>query len=131
MLDLGFEPQISAILGHMRHDRQSLLFSATWPAEVQTKVLSFLSDQGRPFLPLRWPAEVQTLAGRLIAPSHIVVEVISPAYLAISPPCLPHILPLPHISPYLPHISPYLPRRSAEHSPPPAAPLCPSSSCWQ
>ncbi|EOD26199.1 hypothetical protein EMIHUDRAFT_418728 [Emiliania huxleyi CCMP1516] len=47
---LGFEPQISAILGHMRHDRQSLLFSATWPAEVQTKVLSFLSDQGRPFL---------------------------------------------------------------------------------
>jgi len=51
MLDLGFEPQISAILGHMRHDRQSLLFSATWPAEVQT------------------------LAGRLIAPSHVIVEV--------------------------------------------------------
>ncbi|EOD31868.1 hypothetical protein EMIHUDRAFT_456181 [Emiliania huxleyi CCMP1516] len=50
-LDLGFEPQISAILGHMRHDRQSLLFSATWPAEVQT------------------------LAGRLIAPSHVIVEV--------------------------------------------------------
>jgi ATP-dependent RNA helicase DDX5/DBP2 len=35
MLDLGFEPQIRAVLVQMRVDRQSLLFSATWPVEVQ------------------------------------------------------------------------------------------------
>ena len=35
MLDLGFEPQLRAITKHMRTDRQTLMFSATWPAEVQ------------------------------------------------------------------------------------------------
>ncbi len=35
MLDLGFEPQIRSLLHQMRADRQTLLFSATWPAEVQ------------------------------------------------------------------------------------------------
>ena len=35
MLDLGFEPQLRAITRHMRADRQTLMFSATWPAEVQ------------------------------------------------------------------------------------------------
>ena len=35
MLDMGFEPQLRAITAHMRTDRQTLMFSATWPAEVQ------------------------------------------------------------------------------------------------
>ena len=35
MLDLGFEPQIRQLLHQMRADRQTLLFSATWPVEVQ------------------------------------------------------------------------------------------------
>ena len=35
MLDLGFEPQLRAITKHMRSDRQTLMFSATWPAEVR------------------------------------------------------------------------------------------------
>ena len=35
MLDLGFEPQIRALLRQTRAERQTLLFSATWPAEVQ------------------------------------------------------------------------------------------------
>ena len=35
MLDMGFEQQLAAILAHMRADRQTLMFSATWPAEVQ------------------------------------------------------------------------------------------------
>ena len=29
-----FEPQLRAITKHMRTDRQTLMFSATWPAEV-------------------------------------------------------------------------------------------------
>ncbi|KAA6375072.1 MAG: putative ATP-dependent RNA helicase dbp2 [Streblomastix strix] len=35
MLDFGFEPQIRAILTQIRPDRQTLLFSATWPRNVQ------------------------------------------------------------------------------------------------
>jgi superfamily II DNA/RNA helicase len=36
MLDLGFEPQLRAIMKEMRADRQTLMFSATWPVEVQS-----------------------------------------------------------------------------------------------
>ena len=35
MLDMGFEPQIRKIVGQIRPDRQTLMFSATWPKEVQ------------------------------------------------------------------------------------------------
>ena len=31
MLDMGFEPQIRTILSQIRPDRQTLLWSATWP----------------------------------------------------------------------------------------------------
>ena len=51
MLDLGFEPQIRSLLLQMRVDRQTLLFSATWPAEVQS------------------------LASRVLLPDAITVEV--------------------------------------------------------
>jgi ATP-dependent RNA helicase RhlE len=34
MLDMGFEPQIKRILQHMPTERQTLLFSATMPAEI-------------------------------------------------------------------------------------------------
>ena len=42
MLDLGFEPHIRAIAGTTRADRQTLMFSATWPTTVRcaTHVLS-------------------------------------------------------------------------------------------
>jgi len=36
MLDMGFEPQIRKITSQIRPDRQTLLWSATWPAEVKT-----------------------------------------------------------------------------------------------
>ena len=51
MLDLGFEPQLRALIGQMRADRQTLLFSATWPAEVQA------------------------LAGKMLLPGFVTVEV--------------------------------------------------------
>jgi ATP-dependent RNA helicase DDX5/DBP2 len=44
MLDMGFEPQIRAIVGHIRKDRQTLMWSATWPTEVQTLAREFLIE---------------------------------------------------------------------------------------
>eukprot|EP01071_Lankesteria_metandrocarpae_P013355 Lankesteria_metandrocarpae@DN7093_c0_g1_i1.p1 len=35
MLDMGFEPQIRRIVSQIRPDRQTLMWSATWPKEVQ------------------------------------------------------------------------------------------------
>ena len=35
LLDMGFEPQLSSILSQVRPDRQILMWSATWPKEVQ------------------------------------------------------------------------------------------------
>jgi len=42
MLDMGFEPQIRSIVGQIRPDRQTLLWSATWPKEVQALARDFL-----------------------------------------------------------------------------------------
>lgn len=35
MLDMGFEPQIRAIMAHAPRERQTALFSATWPESVK------------------------------------------------------------------------------------------------
>jgi len=44
MLDMGFEPQIRKILDQIRPDRQTLMWSATWPKEVRRLAEEFLSD---------------------------------------------------------------------------------------
>jgi len=44
MLDMGFEPQIRKILEQIRPDRQTLMWSATWPKEVQRLAKDFLVD---------------------------------------------------------------------------------------
>lgn len=44
MLDMGFEPQIKKILEQIRPDRQTLMFSATWPKEVQKLAQEYLKD---------------------------------------------------------------------------------------
>ena len=44
MLDMGFEPQIRKILGQIRKDRQTLMFSATWPKEIQKLAGDFMTD---------------------------------------------------------------------------------------
>merc|ERR1719235_753828 len=36
MLDMGFEPQIRKIVSQIRPDRQTLMWSATWPKEVKS-----------------------------------------------------------------------------------------------
>jgi ATP-dependent RNA helicase DDX5/DBP2 len=43
MLDMGFEPQIRSILNHVPTEgRQTMLFSATWPREIQALAHDFL-----------------------------------------------------------------------------------------
>eukprot|EP01062_Namystynia_karyoxenos_P020251 TRINITY_DN1767_c3_g1_i1.p1 TRINITY_DN1767_c3_g1~~TRINITY_DN1767_c3_g1_i1.p1 ORF type:complete len:593 (+),score=211.22 TRINITY_DN1767_c3_g1_i1:103-1881(+) len=44
MLDMGFEPQIRSIMSQVRPDRQTLMFSATWPKEVRSLAQDFLVD---------------------------------------------------------------------------------------
>ncbi|EJD06476.1 DEAD-domain-containing protein [Fomitiporia mediterranea MF3/22] len=44
MLDMGFEPQIRKIVSQIRPDRQTLMFSATWPKDVQKLANDFLTD---------------------------------------------------------------------------------------
>lgn len=45
MLDMGFEDQIRKILSQIRPDRQTLMWSATWPKEVQRLAHDYLNDQ--------------------------------------------------------------------------------------
>jgi len=49
MLDMGFEPQIRALMSQIRPDRQMLMWSATWPKEVRALANDFLA-QDRLFL---------------------------------------------------------------------------------
>lgn len=44
MLDMGFEPQIRKIISQIRPDRQTLMWSATWPKEVRNLAKDFLND---------------------------------------------------------------------------------------
>ncbi|KAM3966155.1 uncharacterized protein ACR2FA_012456 [Aphomia sociella] len=44
MLDMGFEPQIRKIIEQIRPDRQVLMWSATWPKEIQALAEDFLND---------------------------------------------------------------------------------------
>jgi len=44
MLDMGFEPQIRKIVEQIRPDRQTLMWSATWPKEIRKLASEFLKD---------------------------------------------------------------------------------------
>ena len=44
MLDMGFEPQIRKIVSQIRPDRQTLMWSATWPKEVVALSRDFQHD---------------------------------------------------------------------------------------
>ena len=66
MFDMGFEPQISQILGGIRPDRQAVLFSATFPPKVETLAKKILKN----------PVEI-TAGGRSIVGPEItqVIEI--------------------------------------------------------
>ena len=44
MLDMGFEPQIRKIIDQVRPDRQTLMWSATWPKDVRKLADDFLTN---------------------------------------------------------------------------------------
>lgn len=44
MLDMGFEPQIRKIVSQIRPDRQTCMWSATWPKEVRQLAEDFQQD---------------------------------------------------------------------------------------
>lgn len=44
MLDMGFEPQIRKIISQIRPDRQTCMWSATWPKEVRQLASDFQHD---------------------------------------------------------------------------------------
>lgn len=44
MLDMGFEPQIRKIISQIRPDRQTCMWSATWPKEVRQLASDFQND---------------------------------------------------------------------------------------
>lgn len=45
MLDMGFEPQIRKIVSQIRPDRQTLMYSATWPASVTGLARDFCKEE--------------------------------------------------------------------------------------
>lgn len=67
MFDMGFEPQLRAILGQIRPDRQTLMWSATWPKEVRRLAESICVDK---------PVHVQIGADELVA-NHQIHQVVS------------------------------------------------------
>jgi len=44
MLDMGFEPQIRKIVSQIRPDRQTTMWSATWPKRVQSLARDFFTN---------------------------------------------------------------------------------------
>lgn len=44
MLDMGFEPELRSIASKLPLDRQTLMWSATWPAEVRELANSYMTD---------------------------------------------------------------------------------------
>merc|ERR1712113_1251596 len=44
MLDMGFEPQLRKICSQIRPDRQVLMWSATWPKEIQALANDYLNE---------------------------------------------------------------------------------------
>ncbi|KAL5257953.1 hypothetical protein ACHWQZ_G012787 [Mnemiopsis leidyi] len=65
MLDMGFEPQITAIISQIRPDRQTLMWSATWPTEVQELARKFLQD----------PLQINIGSDKLVA-NHAIKQVV-------------------------------------------------------
>ncbi|KAK7789667.1 hypothetical protein R5R35_011441 [Gryllus longicercus] len=64
MLDMGFEPQIRKIIEQIRPDRQVLMWSATWPKEVQALAEDFLTDY------------IQINIGSLNAANHNIMQIV-------------------------------------------------------
>ena len=80
MLDLGFEPHIRAIASQTRADRQTLMFSATWPPAIQKLASEFLAE----------PVRV-TVGSQDLSASHSVKQVRPTTFPTSISHCLVHI----------------------------------------
>lgn len=69
MLDMGFEPQIRKIIGQIRPDRQTCMWSATWPKEVR----QLASDYQTNFIQVNIGSHELSANHRI----HQIVEVVS------------------------------------------------------
>lgn len=67
MFDMGFEPQLRQILTQIRPDRQTLMWSATWPKEVRNLARNICVDN---------PVHVQIGNVEEIAANHQIQQVI-------------------------------------------------------
>jgi ATP-dependent RNA helicase DBP3 len=77
MLDLGFEPAIRALAAATRADRQTLMFSATWPPGVRALAAEFMADPARVTVGIgAGDADAGPTANRAVSQ---IVEVIDPA----------------------------------------------------
>jgi ATP-dependent RNA helicase DBP3 len=72
MLDMGFEPEIKKILSYVPQERQTAMFSATWPPAIQKLAQQYLKS------PIC--VTIGTTEGKLVANSNItqIVEVVEP-----------------------------------------------------
>jgi len=70
MLDMGFEREISDIMSYVPNDRQTSMFSATWPPAIQSLADNYIQN------PVR--VTIGSLEGKLVANSDVtqIVEVI-------------------------------------------------------
>jgi ATP-dependent RNA helicase DBP3 len=51
MLDMGFEEDVKYIIGHCTHlQRQTAMFSATWPAAIQNIAMEYMKDPIRAYV---------------------------------------------------------------------------------
>jgi ATP-dependent RNA helicase DDX5/DBP2 len=66
MLDMGFEPQIRKIVSQIRPDRQTLLWSATWPDEVKDLARDLCKED---------PIHIKVGSGKLKANENITQKV--------------------------------------------------------
>jgi len=70
MLDMGFEPDIKKIMGYLPENRQTVMFSATWPTEIRELASRYLTN----------PVKVTIGTDDLTACSRVtqIVEVVEP-----------------------------------------------------
>ncbi|CAB1344898.1 unnamed protein product [Coregonus sp. 'balchen'] len=71
MLDMGFEPQIRKIVDQIRPDRQTLMWSATWPKEVRQLAEDFLKQ----YVQINWTCA--TTERRMTNCSGLLEEIMS------------------------------------------------------
>ena len=66
MLDMGFEPQIRTIIQVLPTTRQTMMFTATWPREVQALAQEFLKT----------PVEIKFGEGNVLNANKNITQII-------------------------------------------------------